>query len=450
MIHTYLSDAAKWSGVELFGQDVQFSGVEFDSRKVSPGSLFVALKGTHHDGHDHLDEAQSRGAAAAFVARPVPASLPLLIAEDTIPALGRLAAAWRQRFQLPVIAVLGSNGKTTVKELIAAILRQKEGDAVLSTQGNQNNALGVPLTLFRLGSQHRAALLELGANGHGEITHLGEIVKPDIAVITNAGLDHIAGFGGIEGAARANGEVFSAMNGNGIAVLNGDDECLAIWRQQAGDRLCIHFGFKSGADVRGNWQPRRDGGDLTIESLWGRIQLRLHLMGSHNALNALAAAAACLALDIEPDAIAAGLASVQPVAGRLQSRSGIGGAHIIDDTYNANPSSLAAALDTLAAMPGKKLLVLGDMAELGDEAAAWHGWAGQFARAAGVVAIFAVGNLARHAAESFGEGAHHLTDSQSLVRALLPRLRPDVNVLVKGSRCMAMERIVAELLHHNH
>jgi UDP-N-acetylmuramoyl-tripeptide--D-alanyl-D-alanine ligase len=240
------------------------------------------------------------------------------------------------------------------------------------------------------------------------------------------------------------------MNGNGIAVLNGDDECLAIWRQQAGDRLCIHFGFKSGADVRGNWQPRLDGGDLTIESPWGRIQIRLHLMGSHNALNALAAAAACLALDIEPEAIAAGLASVQPVAGRLQSRSGIGGAHIIDDTYNANPSSLAAALDTLAAMPGKKLLVLGDMAELGDEADAWHGWAGQAARAAGVVALFAVGNLARLAAESFGDGAYHLTDSQSLVRALLPRLRPDMNVLVKGSRCMAMERIVAELLHHNH
>jgi UDP-N-acetylmuramoyl-tripeptide--D-alanyl-D-alanine ligase len=269
-------------------------------------------------------------------------------------------------------------------------------------------------------------------------------------VITNAGLDHIAGFGGCEGAARANGEVFSAMNGNGIAVLNGDDKCLAIWRQQAGGRPCLRFGFNPDVEVRGNWQPRLDGGDLTIESPWGRIKTRLHLMGSHNALNALAAAAACLALDIEPEKIAAGLASVQPVAGRLQSRPGIGGACIIDDTYNANPSSLAAALDTLATMPGKKLLVLGDMAELGDEADAWHGWAGQAARAAGVVALFAVGNLARLAAESFGDGAYHLTDSQSLVRALLPRLRPDLNVLVKGSRCMAMEKIVAELLHHNH
>ena len=449
MIHTHLSDAAKWSGAEHFGQDANFSGVEIDSRRVSPGSLFVALAGAHHDGHDHLDEAQSRGAAAAFVAHPVPASLPLLIAEDTVSALGRLAGAWRQRFQLPVIAVLGSNGKTTVKEMIAAILRHKEGDAVLATQGNQNNALGVPLTLFRLSSQHRAAILELGANRYGEIAHLSEMAKPDIAVITNAGLDHISGFGGIKGAARANGEVFSAMNGNGIAVLNGDDECLEIWRQQAGGRPCLRFGFNADVEVWGNWQPRLDGGDLTIESPWRRIKTRLMLMGSHNALNALAAAAACLALDIEPEKIASGLASVQPAAGRLQSRSGAGGAYIIDDSYNANPSSLAAALDTLAMMPGTKLLVLGDMAELGDEADAWHVWAGQAARAAGVVELFAVGDLARLAAESFGEGAYHLTDSHALVKALLPQLRPGVNILVKGSRCMAMENIVSELLHRS-
>ena len=450
MIHTYLSDAAKWSGAEFFGQDENFSGVEIDSRRVNPGSLFIALKGAYHDGHDHLDEVQARGAVAALVSRPMPSSLPLLIAEDTIPALGRLAAAWRQRFQVPVIAVLGSNGKTTVKEMIAAILRQRYGDTVLATQGNQNNALGVPLTLLRLGPSHRAAILELGANGYGEIATLSEMAKPDIAVITNAGLDHLAGFGGCEGAARANGEVFSVMAGNGIAVLNGDDKCLEIWRKQAGDRLCIHFGFTSGVDVRGNWQPRFDGGDMTIESLWGRIQTRLNLMGRHNASNALAAAAVCLALDIEPAAIAEGLASVQPVAGRLQSRLGTGGARIIDDTYNANPSSLAAALDTLAAMTGKKILVLGDMAELGPDAATWHRWAGQAARAAGVASFFAVGELARLAAESFGEDAQHLADGQALVEALLPQLRPGVNVLVKGSRCMAMESIVAELVHHNH
>ena len=449
MIYARLSDASQWSGTDHFGQDTEFSGIDIDSRRVRPGSLFVALTGTHHDGHDHLDEAQSRGAAAALVARPVLTSLPLLIAEDTVPALGRLASAWRRQFQLPVIAVLGSNGKTTVKEFTAAILRQRDGDAVLATQGNQNNALGVPLNLFRLNSQHRAAVLELGANGYGEIAFLGEMALPDIAIITNAGLDHLAGFGGREGAAHANGEVFSSMDSNGIAVLNGDDECLAIWRQQAGDRLCLHFGFKSGVDVRGNWQPRFDGGDLTIESPWGRIQTRLRLMGRHNALNALAAAAACLVLDIEPEAIAEGLAFVHPVAGRLQFRLGAGGARIIDDTYNANPSSLAAALETLASMQGKKLLVLGDMAELGDEADTWHSWAGQAARTAGVIELFAMGDLARLAAESFGDGAHHLTDHQALVKALLPKLGRGVIVLVKGSRCMAMESIVAELGHRS-
>lgn len=449
MIHARLSDAAQWSGAEYFGRDAEFSGIEIDSRRVTPGSLFVALTGAHHDGHDHLDEAQSRGAAAALAAHPVPTSLPLLIAPDTVPALGRLAAVWRQQFQLPVIAVLGSNGKTTVKEFTAAILRQRHGDGVLATQGNQNNALGVPLNLFRLNSRHRAAVLELGANGYGEIAALSEMAKPDIAIITNAGLDHLAGFGGREGAARANGEVFSAMAGNGIAVLNGDDECLAIWRQQAGDRLCLHFGFKSGVDVRGNWQPRFDGGDLTIESPWGRIQTRLQLTGRHNALNALAAAAACLVLDIEPEAIAVGLAVVRPVAGRLQFRLGACGAYIIDDTYNANPSSLAAALETLATMSGKKLLVLGDMAELGDEADTWHSWAGQAACAAGVVELFTIGDLAHLAAESFGLGAHHLTGDQALVEALLPRLQRGVTVLVKGSRCMTMESLVEELMHRN-
>ena len=452
MIHARLSDAAHWSGAELFGRDIEFSGIEIDSRRLTPGSLFVALKGAHYDGHDYLDEARSRGAVAALVSHCVPTSLPLLIAKDTFPALGRLAAAWRQRYQLPVIAVLGSNGKTTTRELISAILRQREGEALLVTQGNQNNALGVPLSLFRLNSQHRAAVLELGANGYGEIAALSEMAKPDIAVITNAGLDHLSGFGGCEGAARANGEVFSAMTDNGIAVLNGDDECLAIWRQLAGnDRLCIHFGFKSGVDVRGKWQPRFDGGDLTIESLWwGRIQTRLHLMGSHNALNALAATAVCLVLDIEPDAIAAGLESVRPVAGRLQLRSGIGGACIMDDTYNANPSSLAAALNTLTTLPGKKILVLGDMAELGNDSDTWHNWAGKVARMMGVEEVFTIGDLAGLAAASFGEGAQHFPDKHALVEALFPRLKSGVNILVKGSRLMAMERVVEELLHHKH
>ncbi|MDI1276959.1 UDP-N-acetylmuramoyl-tripeptide--D-alanyl-D-alanine ligase [Methylobacter sp.] len=446
MIHARLSAAAQWSGAIHHGQDTEFTGIAIDSRQVTPGSLFVALTGAHHDGHDYLDDAKLRRASCALVNHPVTTSLPLLIAEDAVAALGRLASVWRRSFQLPVIGVLGSNGKTTVKELITTILQQQYGDAVLATQGNQNNALGVPLSLFRLNSRYSAAVLELGASEQGEIAYLGEIVKPDVAVITNAGLDHIVGFGGQVGAARANGEVFASMNDNGIAVLNGDDECLAIWRQQAGARLCMHFGFTLGADVLGNWQPSFDGGVLTIESPWGRIQTRLHLMGRHNAMNALAAAAACLALDIEPEAITEGLAKLHPVAGRLKVHVAASGACIIDDTYNANPSSLAAALDALADMPGTKLLVLGDMAELGDEAEIWHGWAGQAARTAGVAGLFAVGSLTRLTAESFGDGAQHLTDSRDLSKALRLWLRPGVNVLVKGSRCMMMEKIVSELL----
>lgn len=446
MIHARLSDATRWSGAEHYGPDVEFSGIDIDSRRVRPGSLFVALKGAHHDGHDHLDDAQSNGAVAALVARPMPASpLPLLIADDTVWTLGELAAAWRQRFQLPVIAVLGSNGKTTVKELIAGILRQQEGEAILVTQGNQNNAIGLPLTLFRLNEQHRAAVLEIGASAPGEIMRLGEVAMPNVVVITNAGLDHVAGFGGIEGAARANGEVFSAMPGNGMAVLNGDDDCLAIWHQQAADRRCLSFGFNPGVDVRGHWLFGSDGNQLTIDSPWGRIETRLYLMGKHNALNALAAAAVCLSQGVEPGMIEAGLGTARPVVGRLQSRSGASGAHIIDDTYNANPSSLSAALETLAVMPGKKILVLGDMAELGSDGETWHLWAGRMARLMGVEELFTMGDLAANAVASFGIGAQHLADGRALVETLRPQLHAGVTVLVKGSRCMAMENIVSQL-----
>lgn len=447
MIHSRLSDAARWTGAKHFGQDVEFFGVNIDSRQIRPGALFVALKGAHHDGHDYLGSAQSRGAVAALVTRPVSVPrLPLLIADDAVRTLGELASVWRQRFQLPVIAVLGSNGKTTVKEMIAAILRCHYGDAVLATQGNQNNELGVPLNLLRLNSSHQAAVIEMGANGHGEITRLGQIVKPDIAVITNAGLDHIAGFGGIEGAARANGEIFAAMASDGIAIINGDDRCQPIWRSQLGNRFFLQFGFNPGADVRGHWHTKLNGGKLTIDSPWGRTQGDLHLIGQHNALNALAAASACLVLGVEVDTIATGLASVNSIKGRLRLQQSESGALIIDDTYNANPSSLMAALDTLSALPGKKILVLGDMAELGDQAESCHTQAGHAARSAGVELLFTVGDLACFATNSFGQGASHFPNNQALLKAMLPQLGADLNVLIKGSRCMALENVVEKLL----
>lgn len=407
MIHAHLSDVARWTGAKQIGLDAEFCGVAIDSRKISSGMLFVALPGEHCDGHQYIEEAKARGASAALVSRPLPTSLPLLIAEQPLQILAELAAVWRSVFDIPLIGVLGSNGKTTVKELIATILRQAARYRVLATDGNQNNALGVPLSLFRLGAQHNVAILELGANQPGEIAFLGDIARPNIAIITNAGLDHIAGFGGAQGAARANGEVFSAMKNSGIAVLNSDDECLPIWQQQVGTRTQIRFGFKRQADVRGDWLPRLDDGSLSIDSPWGHIDTRLHLMGQHNAMNALAAATACLTLGIDKEMVAAGLAAMRPVGGRLQSRLGAGGARIIDDTYNANPSSLSAALETLASIPGKKILVLGDMAELGDEAVKWHVWAGQAARATGISQLFTVGKLSGLAYESFGEGGQH-------------------------------------------
>jgi UDP-N-acetylmuramoyl-tripeptide--D-alanyl-D-alanine ligase len=450
MIQAKLSEAAKWSDATWVGQDAEFKGVAIDSRLVEPGSLFVAIKGSRHDGHDYLEEATAQGASGALVNRPVTTSLPLLVVKDPVQGLGKLAAVWRRHHELPVIGVLGSNGKTTVKEIIATILQGHFGNAVLATQGNQNNELGVPLNLLRLNSSHKVAVIEMGANGHGEITRLGQIARPDIAVITNAGLDHIAGFGGVEGAARANGEIFATMDDNGIAIINGDDPCQSIWRSQLGKLPYLQFGFNPvliGADVLGHWHPKINGGELTIDSPWGQIQCHLNLMGRHNALNALAAASTCLMMGVGLDTIASGLAAVNPINGRLKAQFSDSGALIIDDTYNANPSSLMAALEALSSLPGKKILVMGDMAELGDESETWHTKAGYAARSAGVECLLGVGELARFATDSFGQGGLHFTNNQALLKVLLPQLGADINVLVKGSRCMALENIVLQLLH---
>jgi UDP-N-acetylmuramoyl-tripeptide--D-alanyl-D-alanine ligase len=252
MIQSTLSEAAKWSDAVFIGQDAEFNGIAIDSRRVKPGSLFVAIKGTQLDGHDYIEDAKSRGASGALVSKSTSISLPLLVAKDSVQGLGKLATAWRQRHEMLVIGVLDSNGKTTLKEIIATILQCHYGNGVLATQGNQNNELGVPLNLLRLNSSHQTAVIEMGANGHGEITRLGQIVKPDIAVITNAGLDYIEGFGGVEGPARANGEIYATMDDNGIAIINGDDPCHPIWRSQLGKRSYLKFGLNPGADVRGH------------------------------------------------------------------------------------------------------------------------------------------------------------------------------------------------------
>lgn len=448
MIHTRLSQAAKWCGVQYLGQDVSFHGVSLDSRATKPGELFIALKGLRHDGHDYIPQAQANGAVAVMVSRRVDTALPLLPTNDAVFSLGKLASAWRGNFILPVTGVLGSNGKTTVKELIAHIL-QTEAKSVLVTQGNQNNMLGLPLTLLRLSPSHQAAVLELGANKMNEIRVLAEIARPDIAVITNAGLDHMAGFGGREGAALANSEVFSAMTNKGMAILNHDDACLPIWRREIGSRTYLLFGFGPGAEVRGDWRQNKNGGQLRIESPWGKLETTLQLLGRHNALNAMAAAAACMVMGVTLDTIATGLTQARPISGRLKPYHGKGGASIIDDTYNANPSSLETALQVLAAQPGQKILVFGDMAEIGLQAADSHRDVGVSARQAGIDRLFTLGNMARHAARSFGVGAQSFDDYPTLIDALQPLLAPDVSVLIKGSRCMTMENILSGICSSN-
>ena len=449
MIQAKLSQAANWADAILIGQDADFNGITIDSRLPASSSLFVAIKGNQHDGHHYIEEARLQGARGALVSRPITTSLPLLVVKDSVQGLGKLATVWRRHHELPIIGILGSNGKTTVKEMIATILKCHYGDAVLATRGNQNNELGVPLNLLRLNSSYRAAVIEMGANRHGEITRIGQIVKPDIAVITNAGLDHLSGFGGIEGAARANGEIFASMDKNGIAVLNGDDPCQLIWRSQLGKRSFLQFGLNPGVDVRGYWYPKINGGELTIASPWGQIQCHLSLMGQHNALNALAAASTCLVLGVDLDTIAAGLAAVKSIHGRLDAQYSECGALIIDDTYNANPSSLMAALEILSSLPGKKILVLGDMAELGDEAESWHIQAGYSARSSGVECLFSVGELARNTTNSFGNGAMHFANNQALLKVLMPKLKKGITVLIKGSRCMALENVVVKLLNNS-
>lgn len=442
-----LSEVAHWLGVTASEPDAFVRGVCIDSRRVRCGDLFIALPGKQHDGHDFLTEAKHRGAVAAVVSRQGHADLCQLVVPDTVSALGLMARAWRTRFEIPLIAIAGSNGKTTVKEMLGAILHRATSAAVLVTHGNLNNEIGVPLTLLRMRERHRFAVIELGANHPGEIALLADLARPTLGLITNAGLDHIAGFGGSEGAARANGEMFAAMDDDAIAVLNADDPCFPIWEALANGRRIIGYSMlRAQADVQGSWHSTAYGGRLAIQSPWGAFDVELTLTGRHNGANALAAAAAALVLGLPASVIAAGLAVVQPIKGRMQPLVGLYGARLIDDSYNANPSSLHAALTVLADTQGERVLILGDMAELGEAAMEWHGQAGLSARAAGVTQLFALGALSQHAVDTFGLGARHFQSHEALASALRDTLHANVTALIKGSRCMQMEKLLDDLI----
>ncbi len=434
-------------GGRLVGADGPYTGVSTDTRRIGRGELFVALRGARFDGHRFLDQAVQAGAAGAVVETEHSARLPQVLVQDTLDALTRAASRWRSELTLPVIGVAGSNGKTTVKEMLAAILAA--AGPTLATQGNLNNHIGVPLTLLRLERAHRFAVIEMGANRQGEVARLVELARPTIGLITNAGAEHLEGFGSLEGAARAEGEMVEGLDADALAVINADDPFAPLWRGLTRARVRT-FGLEQGADFRARGlELAIEGGEFrtrfTLDTADTSVPLELRLAGRHNVLNALAAAAAATAAGACLAHVDAGLAAMRPVGGRLELKRARCGAWLIDDSYNANPSSASAAIEVLAALGGRKWLVLGDMAELGAFARSSHAEIGTLARERGIERLFATGELARIAAHSFGAGAEWYPDGQALIRALGEALTPDAQVLIKGSRVNHLERVVAAL-----
>jgi UDP-N-acetylmuramoyl-tripeptide--D-alanyl-D-alanine ligase len=439
-----LSVAADYMHGQLSGVDRIFEGVSTDTRTLQKGELFVALQGPNFDGEHYVAEASDKGAAAAVVAQAVDSELPQIAVKDTRRALGELGAAWRRDQSAVVVGITGSNGKTTLKELTAACL--SKAAPTLATEGNLNNDIGMPLMLTRIEKDHRYAVIEMGANHAGEIEYLTTLAEPDVVAITNAGAAHLEGFGSISGVARAKGEILRGATRPGVAILNADDEYFESWSKMASDIEVLSFGVDSAADVRAsNVIADSAGSSFVLHLPNAEVQLRLSLPGQHNVRNACAAAAIATALGVSAEQILLGLESVKPVAGRLQAMHGINGARLYDDSYNANPLSVAAAAEFLASLDGQSWLVLGDMGELGSEAPALHAEVGSAAKQAGIDRLFATGELSRHATDAFGEHASWFDSMDSLIDALRVSVTADVNLLVKGSRFMRMERVVAAL-----
>ncbi len=448
-----LSQAAGAVAGSLRGQDVEFSAVSTDTRSIAAGDLFVALRGERFDGHDYLAAAAGQGAVAALVDQAwaeahLEAPLPLVIADDTRLALGRLAAHWRAGFELPLVGVTGSNGKTTVKEMIAAILRAQAardgfaGDAaVLATRGNLNNDIGLPLTLLALRPGHRAAVIEMGMNHPGEIAYLTGIARPTVALVNNAQRAHLAGMGGLAQVAEEKGAIYGGLEQNGVAVVNADEPWCDYWRGLNAGRTVLSFGLDKPADVGGSFEPRGLGSLVRLASPEGSVEFLLPLPGRHNVMNALCAASAALAACASLEAVAAGLSGFAGVKGRLQRKAALGGALLLDDSYNANPDSVRAAIEVLSMTPGKTILVLGDMGEIGERAGQLHDEIGGYAKSQGIDLLFGLGELAETAVHNFGKGARHFRQVEDLVAALVPELTAESVVLVKGSRFMRMERV---------
>ncbi len=440
-----LREAARIVGGELKGEDRPYGCVSTDSRTLKPGALFVALRGPNFDGTAFVQAAAAQGAIGALVERETPGSLPQVVVPDTLRALQELARNWRADFGLPVVAVAGSNGKTTAKEMTAAILSRM--GLVMATHGNLNNHIGVPVTLMRLEPAHRSAVIEMGANRVGDVAELMSIAQPTVGLITNAGAEHLEGFGTLDGVAKGEGETVSCLKPEATAIINADDPYAGYWRGVSGARRIVTFGVQAGADFaaknvfqgieRGEFATR-----FTLTSPLGERAIMLKAGGAHNVGNALAAAAAASAAGASLEDIALGLGDFRAVAGRLQLKAGARGSWIIDDSYNANPSSVRAGLEVLRSLTGTTWLVLGDMAELGESSEDSHAHIGSYARDCGVKRLFAVGPLSSRAVETFGSGGEWFADAESLSRRLQAELSPGVTVLIKGSRINRLERVV--------
>ncbi|MCG7981254.1 MAG: UDP-N-acetylmuramoyl-tripeptide--D-alanyl-D-alanine ligase [Candidatus Thiodiazotropha lotti] len=432
------------------GADLRFHSVSTDTRTIKPGDLFVALSGPNFDAHRFIGQARDKGAVAAMVSELQAGELPQLQVTDTRIGLGRLAAFWRDRFEVPIVAITGSNGKTTVKELLASILGIR--GSVLATQGNLNNEIGLPLTLLRLQGE-QCAVIEMGANHPGEIGYLSQITRPDVALINNAGAAHLEGFGDLTGVAHAKGEILSGLKATGVGVLNADDRFFSLWRELCGERHMISFGSSPKADVQSDlsqagmrWSEQGFQNHMQVSYRGEQFAVQLSLAGRHNLMNALAAIAAALAMECDIEQIQMGLAGVQAVAGRLRLHHTSTGYRLIDDSYNANPDSVDAAIEVLRGATGTRYLVLGDLAELGDEAAALHAGIGERARQAGLEHLYSLGELSRGAVQSFGDGGIAFSELDQLVDALHAAARTGDAVLVKGSRSAGMDRVVERLM----
>ena len=436
-----LSSAANLMHGKLQGDDVMFCGVSTDTRSLRPGELFVALHGPNFDGAAFVDKAAAGEAAGAVVAHPVESDLPLIVVDDTLKALGQLAAGWRAQMPATVIGITGSNGKTTLKELLASILSISA--ETLATQGNLNNEIGMPLMLTRMSRNHRYAVIEMGANHHGEIGYLRSLAAPVIVAITNAAPAHLEGFGSVEGVAKAKGEILTGDPAPEVAILNADDDYFEYWKSICGAARILSFGLSAEAEIRASHiESSNDATDFMLHMPGTRFEVHLSLAGKHNVLNACAAAAIASALGISPGQIRQGIEAVLPVGGRLQHVTSASGAVLYDDSYNANPVSVQAAAEFLAAQEGTSWLVLGDMAELGGDAELLHAHTGWVIREAGIDHLLATGPLSKKTVESYGENGRWFESIDELGAALRDSIAEGDVVLVKGSRSMGMERIV--------